>query len=253
MDATSEVPVSAPPKPERWGPWTTLAWVAGALMVTLIVQVFTLFAFLHWWNGAHPGNPLGLRALNTNGPAIVILTVVSTPFLVGVLAWAAWLSRIPVRDYLALAWPSARELLIGLAALIVLVPLGDIVTQVSGHHAAPFMTDTFDTARQAGMLPMLVLAFVVMAPLGEEITFRGFFFRGFLRKTGPVFTILITAAAWAALHVQYDFFFVSQVFVLGLVFGWLRWRSGSTMLTILLHALNNGYAVLELFLLSHGH
>jgi hypothetical protein len=39
--------------------------------------------------------------------------------------------------------------------------------------------------------------------------------------------------------VQYDWFFLAQVFGLGLLFGWLRWRSGSTLLTIMLHMFVN--------------
>ena len=39
-------------------------------------------------------------------------------------------------------------------------------------------------------------------------------------------TILLAAGLWAAIHLQYDWFGIAQVFCLGLLFGWVRWRSG---------------------------
>ena len=44
---------------------------------------------------------------------------------------------------------------------------------------------------------------------------------------------------------QYDWFGIRQVFLTGLVLGWLRWLSGSTALTILLHMLVNLEATIE--------
>jgi hypothetical protein len=36
-----------------------------------------------------------------------------------------------------------------------------------------------------------------------------------------------------------------QIFVIGLFLGWMRWRSGSTLLTLLLHGLFNVEGTLE--------
>jgi membrane protease YdiL (CAAX protease family) len=47
------------------------------------------------------------------------------------------------------------------------------------------------------------------------------------------------------MHVQYETFYIAQIFILGLVFGWLRWSSGSTTLTIILHAIVNSAALLQ--------
>jgi hypothetical protein len=50
---------------------------------------------------------------------------------------------------------------------------------------------------------------------------------------------------WSAMHMQYDWFGISQVFLTGLVLAWLRWLSGSTALTIVLHMLVNLEATIE--------
>ena len=44
---------------------------------------------------------------------------------------------------------------------------------------------------------------------------------------------------WTALHLQYDWFFLGEVFSIGLLLGYLRYRSNSIWLTVVLHGLNN--------------
>ena len=56
---------------------------------------------------------------------------------------------------------------------------------------------------------------------------------------------LTTTILWTALHVQYDWSGLLQVFLIGLLFGWVRWRSGSTTLTFVLHALMNLESAVE--------
>src|SRR5215467_6107739 len=71
-------------------------------------------------------------------------------------------------------------------------------------------------------------------------SFRCFLFRGWVTSDQyGVFAVIVISQLWAALHVQYDWVGVAQVFLTGLVLGWTRWRSGSTLLTILLHLLVN--------------
>ena len=57
--------------------------------------------------------------------------------------------------------------------------------------------------------------------------------------------ILVLALIWSLLHVQYDWFGTAQVFLIGVLFGFVRWRSGSTTLVILLHMLLNLESVVE--------
>jgi uncharacterized protein len=61
----------------------------------------------------------------------------------------------------------------------------------------------------------------------------------------------VTASLWALVHVQYDLYVIAQVFAYGLVLGWFRWVTCSTILTMLLHGLINFGGVLETFLALH--
>jgi membrane protease YdiL (CAAX protease family) len=87
---------------------------------------------------------------------------------------------------------------------------------------------------------------VIIGPVTEEIVFRGFLFRGLSASfLGVAGTLIVTSIAWALLHVQYDWLTVAQIFLIGLLLGWLRWASGSTLLTISLHVLANLVATIE--------
>jgi hypothetical protein len=55
----------------------------------------------------------------------------------------------------------------------------------------------------------------------------------------------VISLLWALLHVQYAWVLMVQIFVIGLVLGWIRWRSGSTLLTIVLHVLVNLESTIE--------
>ena len=55
----------------------------------------------------------------------------------------------------------------------------------------------------------------------------------------------MSSLVWTGLHLQYDLFFLGEVFSIGLLFGYLRHRSQSTWLTIVLHGLNNLAATLQ--------
>jgi membrane protease YdiL (CAAX protease family) len=164
--------------------------------------------------------------------------------LLAVLA-ALWLAirwtRTPFADYLALRWTSWGNVLLGAVGLVVLVEGWDLLSHAIGHEVTPdFMIEILKSARGDGALWLLAFAFCVAAPISEELFSRGFLYRGwsesFLRVPGAIF---LSSLAWTSLHLQYDWFFFGEVFCIGLWFGYIRYRSNSTWLTILLHGLNN--------------
>lgn len=88
-----------------------------------------------------------------------------------------------------------------------------------------------------------ILSIAVMAPLVEELLFRGAI-QGHLQRSGkrPRTAILLSALIFGLIHVN-----PAQVpfaFCIGLVFGWLYYRTGSVVPGILGHFLNNSIATL---------
>ncbi len=81
-----------------------------------------------------------------------------------------------------------------------------------------------------------------LAPLCEEAAFRGYVQNALLSRLRPGAAIAASSFLFAAMHLD-PVRFVA-VFALGLLFGWLAWRSGSLWPSVAAHAANNGIASL---------
>jgi len=185
------------------------------------------------------------------GLTISLSVITGLPAVLAALWLAIHLSRTPFADYLALRWTSWKNVAIGIVALIVLVGAWELLSRATGRESAPgFMMDVLRSSRADGALWLLVIAFCVAAPISEELFARGFLYRGwsesFLRPTGA---IILSSLVWTALHLQYDWYFFGEVFSIGLLLGYLRYRFNSTWLTIVVHGVNNLAAVVQTFLL----
>jgi len=231
--------IAAPRTP--WGLWATLGWVILAFVLSAVAGLVVL---LIWRPDAIMG---GGADMLKDGPLISITTIASATVQVGMLALAAKLAHWPAGEYLGLLRPATRPALITIAILVVFLLGYDGLTYLLGRDiVTPFQVDTYRSARDSGSLPLLWLTFVIVAPVAEEIMFRGFLFRGWVRsERNAIPAILVISALFAAIHVQYDWFGILQVFFIGLLLAIARWRSGSTLLTIVMHVLANLWATVE--------
>lgn len=80
----------------------------------------------------------------------------------------------------------------------------------------------------------------ILVPVMEEFAFRGVLFSA-LRKYGAGFAVFASALVFGLVHL--DFSNVVFAFIAGLVFGFLYERTRNLWVTIFIHALNNGFAV----------
>lgn len=112
--------------------------------------------------------------------------------------------------------------------------------------------DRFDVGRlfEAPLGDRIAIALVatLLAPLCEEVAFRGYLQRTLAIRRGPLVAVAASALLFAVLHLDPIRF--PALIVLGLVFGWLSWRSGSTWSSVVAHAVNNGLA--SIFALASG-
>jgi membrane protease YdiL (CAAX protease family) len=223
-----------------WGYWATFGWA----LLAFIVGQFGALGLVLWLRADDLG---ALLANPYDGVTVTLFLLIANPIMVGVIALAVGCARAGFADYLALVWPSRRELVVGLVSLVGVIALGDALLLLSGRDlVAPFQTQSYATAAAEGWLVPMAAAAIVLAPAGEEILFRGFLFRGWARSPRSIWpAIVVISIAWAALHIQYDWVGILQIFIVGLFLGWIRWRSSSTLLTFLLHALFNLEATVE--------
>jgi membrane protease YdiL (CAAX protease family) len=242
------VAIAPPPLPPRiWKFWGTALWglfIFGGMFVgqAAVIAFFVL----------RQAGPIDMaQAIRVVGGGLTIsLSVIMGLPAVLFAAWIATrLSRTPFADYLALRWTSWQNFLIGAIGLAVLVGGWDLLSRSLGREVTPgFMGDVLKSAQADGALWLLVVAFCVAAPMSEEVLARGFLYRGWSEsRLGVVGAIILSSLAWTSVHMQYDWFFFGEVFCIGLWLGYLRYRSKSTWLTIVIHGLNNTAATVQTF------
>jgi hypothetical protein len=86
----------------------------------------------------------------------------------------------------------------------------------------------------------VVLVAAALAPVCEEITFRGYLQTTLALRRRPAAAIAAAAFLFALLHLDPVRFPV--LFLLGAAFGWVTWRAGSVWPAVAAHAANNGLA-----------
>lgn len=97
---------------------------------------------------------------------------------------------------------------------------------------------------------ILLLAVVIMAPIFEELIFRGVLLNGFLHRYSKLKAVLLASALFALTHgIPQQ---MITAFILGCYLGWIYAKTRNSTLVIVAHFFNNGLAVLISFLLLGG-
>lgn len=221
-----------------WGLAATAALGILIFAVFVAVQFLIELAFVQWRGGAE------VATYDHFGLLVAVATLFAAPVGVGLILLAARLRRgIDVASYLGLTPPRSAGLWRWVLYLVVFVAVFHLIEYALGR---PFVTEfQVQAFRTAGSPALLLAAIVLAAPVFEELFFRGFVFQGVAcSRLQPIGAVLITAALWSALHVQYALFEIGIIFGGGVLLGLARWRSGSVYVPIALHALwNLGSAV----------
>jgi uncharacterized protein len=226
------------PHPPPWGIPASIAWVLLAFLLSVIVATVAY--------SLTQGGAVSSRSSGYDGMVIAIGALASIPVQVAVLGFAAQLRGWSPMEYLGINMPRRGEVIVAAICVIAIDLVFDLSLYVTGRDLVPpFQSEAYQSAKDAGWLVAMTFAIVVVAPIGEEVGFRGFLYRGLVRPGWEILAIVAISLAWAMLHVQYDWLGMLQIFALGLVLGWFRWASGSTTLTIIMHVLINFEAMIE--------
>ena len=222
---------------QRWRFWGTCAWGLAAFVVFFVTQ-FVAIAVLAARLGIDSATPPeAIRALESNAIVVSTTTFASLPAVLLVLALAIRLARRRFDDYLALKPVGVRAIVFALACTFGYGAAAGVLTYAVGRPmSVPFVADLYRTALETGTMPLVLLAVAVAAPITEESLFRGFLLRGWASSwLGSVGAVVLTSGIWACIHMQYDWVVVGEIFGLGLLFGYLRLRSGSIFPPMVAH------------------
>lgn len=83
----------------------------------------------------------------------------------------------------------------------------------------------------------------VVAPIVEELIFRGLIFNGFRKNYNGFVAVFMSALLFSLFHLNP--WQMPATFVLGLLLGWLMLRTNSILVAILGHSINNTLVLLE--------
>ena len=90
------------------------------------------------------------------------------------------------------------------------------------------------------------LSIVILAPLIEELLFRGYILEGLLAKYSYKKAILISSLLFAIAHLNIWQF--PGTFIGGILLGWLYYKTRSLALVMILHASNNFFVFIQLLI-----
>ncbi len=150
------------------------------------------------------------------------------------------LAALPALGFRAVGW---RPVLWGaLGTVAVSVAVSQIGLEPQG------VKQAMKIAQDPAALLVGLALLAGLAPLVEELVFRGLLYGWLAGRWGSGIAFIGSSLAFAAAHVELAH--VVLVLPLGLMFGWLRWRSGSLWPSLVAHMANNGLAVAAAALLD---
>lgn len=96
--------------------------------------------------------------------------------------------------------------------------------------------------------PSTIIAVVIIAPIGEEIIFRGMITKLLLEEYRPTKAILISALIFGIIH--FNPAQIPGAIIAGILLGWLYYKTRSVIPGIILHFINNAASVVGVIYLG---
>jgi membrane protease YdiL (CAAX protease family) len=226
--------------PIRWGiPDAVVAWIVG-----IVAAVVAAVPFIDA-DGRIPDDQEVVATL--------VLLAVQNVAIIGTLAAIARFKGLgSLRRDFGLVF-DARDALWVLAGIGLAIAAGVLVlpiTELAGlEDSSQDVVQTFE--RSAGVVEKIGVAIgvVLVAPIAEELLFRGVLLRSLLRRVSPLTAVVGTALVFAVVHVLGDLgtgYYVPAFLLLGLVSGWRAVETGRIGQSVGLHAGFNLLAAIQI-------
>jgi hypothetical protein len=232
MDQEIEESITAPEMPRYSVPWKSMDnWIGVALLV-LIDVILIVFMFQ------------GAGAQLAQSAGIVLIELAYILPVVLILAWR----RISWK-HLGFGKFNWNTLGLGCGLLIggyILILLHNGILLLLG---VDTQGDAILKIFESLDSPVwFLLGAVIVAPLVEEIFFRGFLFQGFRQRYGWINAALLSSAIFAAAHL--DLVSLVPTFILGIVLAYTYHKSNSVLPGIILHFLVNAFGACSAYFVS---
>ncbi|TAL14887.1 CPBP family intramembrane metalloprotease [Patescibacteria group bacterium] len=243
-----------------WREWAMIVilpvWVLASFIAAQVVTVGVLWLLKVFHV---PLDSINQNVMTTILSAFIYIVAIVLTIGLPWLIRRRQVSRVELGIYRLPLW---KDILMAPAGLVVYLILSALLMLIAGGLIPGFNTTGHQDTGFSGLGQQyeLILAFitlVVIAPVAEEILFRGYLFSK-LRKYVPVWiAILATSILFGLIHAvgnNGDWSLAIDTFALSVVLCLLRLNTGSLWASMLLHMIKNGIAFFFLFIypVLHG-
>lgn len=231
--------------------WTYGAFLAAQLLLGLMLRLLQACGV-----ALSAVNPVLLTTV------VSLLAYVAAATLVMVLPWKLWRRRTTRRQLGVSDWPSLWDVALTPLALVaywlltgvlLVIALKLFSVNIEQPQTLPFSQSVLVTQWQY-MLAFLTL--VVLAPLAEELLFRGYLYGKLRQSFKPWLAVLVTSLAFGAAHLwvggsALQWTVAIDTFALSLVMCGMREYTGAIWVPVCMHMVKNGLAFYLLFVNPH--
>jgi membrane protease YdiL (CAAX protease family) len=190
------------------------------------LAIFVVVVLLLW---VPAGWLLHDRGMLTLLAAFFVAALIALSIAMAPMGWAA----VPALGFRRVGW---RPLVLGsVVALALSIAVSQFGLEPQG------IKEAMDVVREPGMLVPSLAVIAGLAPLVEELVFRGLLYGWVAGRWGTVAAWIVSSLAFAAAHIEPAH--IILVLPLALWFGWLRRRTDSLLPSLVAHMVNNGFAV----------
>lgn len=241
---------SGPPRYEAstpWGPWGALGATVLIFLGQIVGVTLVVFGYMALYGVADLKANITPDKLMSLATPLGITTALASQISSLVVLWMLAGRQGRRGDTLKLnpPYPTWATCVAGGLIIVALTGVVEFVLYQLLHE--DMFTDTKFLADGLGShwwFGTMVMG-VVLAPLWEELTFRGFLLSALAQtRLGFWGAALICNILWTGLHAQYGAAGIASVFTSGLVLSWLLWRTGSIRAPVVAHGIANLVAVI---------
>ncbi|WP_371375098.1 CPBP family intramembrane glutamic endopeptidase [Thalassotalea aquiviva] len=231
---------------QQYSPFTTLLWV---LFLVFGIQIIFTLLFT-----------IGLSVYGFSAPHIEQVTF-SPAFMasIGVLSALCTLPFLKVAmgpsnkafplQFLAIKPINSRTLMKVLAVGVVCYGLESALYHIFALDMPAFMLQLKAQVNTGFDLFATILAVCIIAPIVEELIFRGLAYGRLVNtRLGVTGTIIVTSLVFTMIHIQYDIATLAILSIAALLFGYVRYKTQNLVYCIILHAFLNLISTIELFM-----
>jgi membrane protease YdiL (CAAX protease family) len=234
-DALGSVPPPEPPPP----PPSIALWVPFAVMGIVFIGIGTFSAAV--LGIAHAMDPT-IKFDDPPDSLTIVLTLIQDAGLVlaAVLTFKIVFGRVVAADLglrRVTRWGYALKMMVALYVAFWIVAFA--LEQIFGKPPEQQLVTDLKAEQSFAILAGYAVLTCFVAPICEEIFFRGFVFTTFARRLGPAWGAVIAGGIFGLIHAPNPVLGLIALGVLGVALCLLYWTTQSIIPCMALHALNN--------------